>query len=287
MGNNKKENIYKTLSSYKKQLEEKGYNVIYISLYGSQNYNLDDEYSDIDARAVVLLSLKDLIKRKSISTTIDLDKGQVDIKDVASYVEQLRKGNPAYTETAQTEYYIGDKEFRKLIEPYEYNPMAAIGMMHEKRKAIEKYLPSSLDLKENEYDPKQYHHIVRLYNLLYDGVVEYNGVERDDMMILKREQYLSRDEVLSKASYLIEDVKNIYFDYQQPKENDKINEWLEKQYINTRDGLLSNPIIALEQHRTFGGDLPRNVRRALTDEQLELVEGKDVQIVTTYEIEVY
>lgn len=49
----------------------------------------------------------------------------------------------------------------------------------------------------------------------------------------------------------------------------------------------NNPIIALEQHRTFGGDLPRNVRRALTDEQLELVEGKDVQIITTYEIEIY
>ena len=282
----KKENIYKTLSSYKKQLEEKGYNVIYISLYGSQNYNLDDEYSDIDARAVVLLSLKDLIKRKPISTTIDLDKGQVDIKDVSSYVEQLRKGNPAYTETAQTEYYIGNKEFRKLIEPYEYNPMAAIGMMHEKIKAIEKYLPASLELKEDEYDPKQYHHIVRLYNLLMHDQYTY-GDDKDLMMDIKRKMNMDRETVLKKSKLLIEDVKSIYFDYEKPKENDEINEWLENQYTKKKEVSVSNPIYAIEQHRTFGGDLPRNVRRTLTDEQLEMVEGKDVQIISTYEIEIY
>ena len=33
--------IFKTLNDYKKMLENKGYNVIYIGLYGSQNYNLD------------------------------------------------------------------------------------------------------------------------------------------------------------------------------------------------------------------------------------------------------
>lgn len=63
--------------------------------------------------------------------------------------------------------------------------------------------------------------------------------------------------------------------------------WSEKQYTKKKEVSISNPIIALEQHRTFGGDLPRNVRRALTDEQLEMVEGKDVQIISTYEIEIY
>ena len=63
----------------------------------------------------------------------------------------------------------------------------------------------------------------------------------------------------------------------------QMKKWLKNQ--KRMNGV--NPIIALEQHRTFGGDLPRNVRRALTDEQLELVEGKDVQIITTYEIEIY
>ena len=42
------EQIYIRLREYKKILEEKGFNVIYIGLYGSQNYNVDDEQSDID-----------------------------------------------------------------------------------------------------------------------------------------------------------------------------------------------------------------------------------------------
>lgn len=39
----KRQDIFKTISEYKKLLEEKGYDVIYIGLYGSQNYNVDDE----------------------------------------------------------------------------------------------------------------------------------------------------------------------------------------------------------------------------------------------------
>ena len=50
----KDEEIYKQLSRYKKILEDKGYNVIYVGLYGSQNYNLDDEESDIDAKAIIV-----------------------------------------------------------------------------------------------------------------------------------------------------------------------------------------------------------------------------------------
>ena len=40
--------IYITLNKYKKELEQRGYKVIYIGLYGSQNYNCSDEFSDID-----------------------------------------------------------------------------------------------------------------------------------------------------------------------------------------------------------------------------------------------
>lgn len=57
----KKQQIFKTLGQYKKVLEDKGYQVIYIGLYGSQNYNLDDELSDIDCKAIILPSLHDMV----------------------------------------------------------------------------------------------------------------------------------------------------------------------------------------------------------------------------------
>ena len=88
----KKEYIYKELSNYKKILEEKGYKVIYIGLYGSQNYNVDDEKSDIDCKAIILPTLHDVIFRKVTSTTIECENGSIDVKDLITFYDVIRKG---------------------------------------------------------------------------------------------------------------------------------------------------------------------------------------------------
>lgn len=233
----------------------------------------------------MLLSISNLIKRKAISKTIDFEDGQVDIKDVMSYVEQLNKGNPAYVETAKTQYYIGDKEFKNLISGYDYNPKAAIGMMYEKRKAIEKYLPTSLNLSGEEHDPKQYHHIVRLRNMLMFDKVWYSGKPRKEMLKLKRDNTMTRSEALDNAEALIKEVESREFEYLENDNVDVIYKWLERQYV-VNDDLNSNMVV-LEQHRTFGNDIPRNVNKALSDKQREYLKDKDIGIFTTYEIEIY
>ena len=88
--------IFQELSNYKKILEEKGYNVIYIGLYGSQNYNLDDELSDIDVKAIILPTLHDIIFRKVTSTTIECEKGNIDVKDLLTFYDVIKKGNFSY-----------------------------------------------------------------------------------------------------------------------------------------------------------------------------------------------
>lgn len=281
----KTQNIYKTLNSYKKMLENKGYEVIYIALYGSQNYNLDDELSDIDARAVVLLNIEQLLKREVVSKTIDYENGQIDVKDVMSYIEQLNKGNPAYVETANTNYYIGNKEFRNLINGYDFNPKAAIGMMYEKRKAIEKYLPTSMNLSGDEYDPKQYHHIVRLRNMLIFNKTWYAGKPRERMLKLKRDNTMTRSEILVEADALIKGVESKEYKYSQNDNDVAIYKWLEKQYVP--QVVIEPVMVVLEQHRTFGNDIPRNVNKALSDKQREYLKDKDIGIFTTYEIEIY
>lgn len=65
-----KTDIFKELTNRKKILEERGYKVIYIELYGSQNYNLSDEQSDIDVKAIILPTLQDIIFRKVTSPTM-------------------------------------------------------------------------------------------------------------------------------------------------------------------------------------------------------------------------
>ena len=108
-----REEIFKELANRKKLLEENGYKVIYIGLYGSQNYNLDDKESDIDVKAIILPSLQDIVFRKVTSKTIECENGNIDVKDLITYYDVIKKGNFSYVEAIDTEYSIGDKYIKE------------------------------------------------------------------------------------------------------------------------------------------------------------------------------
>ena len=176
----KREKIITELMHRKEILESKGYNVIYIGLYGSQNYNLDDEESDIDVKAIILPSLHDIIFRKVTSTTIECEKGNIDVKDLLTFYNVIKKGNFSYIEAINTEYSIGDKYIKELFKRFEVNKKSVLGAMYEKRKALTHEYPSKV--KEFElwgYDPKQHHHILRLYDLL-----NYNLMHNENLSYL-------------------------------------------------------------------------------------------------------
>ena len=72
-----KSQIFKELKRRYNMLIKQGYEVAYICLQGSQNYNMDmytDKYkSDIDCIAVILPSLESIINNTSpVSTTLVL-----------------------------------------------------------------------------------------------------------------------------------------------------------------------------------------------------------------------
>lgn len=177
--------IMSKLQEYKSILEKKyGLNVAYIALYGSQNYDLDmytDEYmSDIDAKAVVLPSLDDLVyNSKPISTKYTMDCGEVDCKDIRLFTEVVSKANPAYIETLFTKYYIIDNNYldemhqilskkMELAECLKYQFVRAMyGMMCEKFVALEHPYPSQIDkIEKYGYAGKQASHMYRLFDML-------------------------------------------------------------------------------------------------------------------------
>lgn len=116
-----KTDIFKELVNRKKILEEKGYKVIYIGLYGSQNYNLSDEQSDIDVKAIILPTLQNIIFRKVTSTTIECENGNIDVKDLITFYDVIKKGNFSYVEAIDTEYSIGDKYIKELFKQFRPN----------------------------------------------------------------------------------------------------------------------------------------------------------------------
>ena len=179
----------KLLNCLEKQkivLETQGYSVAYICIYGSQNYGLDmftDEYtSDIDMKAVVVPTLDDLIRNsKPVSTTIETEWGQCDIKDIRSYFQTLLKANPAYVETLYTPYHIVDEKFKNefneifnlkdgLVKTLSGQFIRSMyGMMCEKEKALcHPYPTIAHKIEKYGYDGKQAHHILRLWVMMKD-----------------------------------------------------------------------------------------------------------------------
>lgn len=54
------------------ELKKRGYKPLYIGLYGSDNYDLNTAESDYDFKAIVAPTIKDFIRGKQVSTTIEL-----------------------------------------------------------------------------------------------------------------------------------------------------------------------------------------------------------------------
>lgn len=178
--------LLECLQKQKEILESQGYSVAYICIYGSQNYGLDinnDEYkSDIDMKAIIVPTLDDLIRNsKPISTTIETQWGQCDLKDIRSYFQTLLKANPAYIETLYTNYYLIDEKFTnefyqifklkdELIKALSAQFLRAMyGMMCEKEKALcHPYPTIAHKIEKYGYDGKQSHHILRLWIMMQD-----------------------------------------------------------------------------------------------------------------------
>lgn len=88
------------------------YNVFGVFLYGSQNYGLSTEYSDIDAVAIVFPTPENIIfKEKDSYTEVTGGNGNFHYQDVRDFFNQLRKGNPNAIEILTTDYYIINPEY--------------------------------------------------------------------------------------------------------------------------------------------------------------------------------
>lgn len=288
----KKEDIFKKLSEYKKTLEEKGYNVIYIGLYGSQNYNVDDELSDIDAKAIILPTLHDIIFRKVTSTTIECENGTIDVKDLITFYDVIRKGNFSYIESVDTEYSIGDKYIKELFKQIRPNLKSILGAMHEKRKALTHEYPSKTNEFEKwGFDPKQFHHIVRLHDLLcYHNDKSYHtyesGIPRDCMISLKRNKdNFSKEFVEEKADWYVEKCKNRIpkdYHYEPIDLSEEISKYIEDKL--KIELLKNNEVVSAREYRTFDNDIPKKDLEKFPI--LEQYKGQDISYIVYESIEI-
>lgn len=219
--------ILDTLKFYKEELEKDGYKVLYIGLYGSQNYGIDDEASDIDAKVIVLPTIDDIVFRKTVSFVRDFGElGACDVKDLITYYQVVKKGNFSFLEPFWTNYFLGEVYLRVIFKQIPVNKMSILGGMLEKRRALTHEYPSKT--KEFELygcDPKQYHHVVRLYDMAmsektYPYLV-YKGERADYMKAIKRGlNGKTLDELIEDSDKKIAEVKELYSGLERYQELD-------------------------------------------------------------------
>lgn len=103
-------------------------NPVAIFCYGSQNYSLDDELSDVDAYLIVEPSFEDIaFKRNCVNVTMPVeDIGTVTIVDFRNYISMLLHQNPNVIETLFTKNVIfldgffKNKIYDTLLYPMRY-----------------------------------------------------------------------------------------------------------------------------------------------------------------------
>jgi len=157
-------------------------NIFVTALYGSQNYGLATELSDVDTKTMILPTLHDIVKGKQMtSTDIDVDGEINTVKDVRGMFQNFMKQNINFTEVLFSEYTIVNPLYRgwwlKLVTNRELiaacNPKkmlhAAAGMAQQKYHAFAKPFEGKIAVLEKYgYDPKQLHHLLRLGKFMRD-----------------------------------------------------------------------------------------------------------------------
>lgn len=158
--------------------------VVFIGLYGAQNYKLDREDSDYDFKAVVVPSLSDLVRHtQPVSLSVPLSDGALcDVKDLRLMVKQWQKAAPNFLEILFSDcqlvtdfgkalgfdWFVKNRE--RIAHANEPSCVKAMyGMLLEKEHALFKDYPAQkAEVDKYGFSGKQLSHMFRMFELMRD-----------------------------------------------------------------------------------------------------------------------
>lgn len=171
---------------------------------GSANYGLDYEDSDTDTKCILLPNFESVVSSKDqISFTHVMDNDEhIDFKDIRIYMDLFKKQNHNFLEILFTEYYYVEeksiplwkrlKEKREEITHFDYvrSFKSFKGIASDKFHALEHPYPSKMNIINAwGYDPKQLHHLLRIYEFVTRFI---NGESYEECLHSKQAEYLIR-----------------------------------------------------------------------------------------------
>lgn len=241
--------------------ENTNYNVAFICLQGSQNYEMDTKKSNVDAKCFIVPSLEDLTcHREPVSKVYMMDdKSIIDVKDIRLLPSLLYKCNPSYLEILYTDYFLTNNDYHRVptlrlkkqlrdmrndICNRDINRFMKClkGMVKDKRKHIEKQTDTTAsDIELYGYVPKDLHHLLR-YSYMIEEVNRINKVNFESLMSL---DFLTKPKFNELKSYKTTPIHKAdalrLADMSVEKSERIINEFEEK-HISTADDEVSDKV---------------------------------------------
>jgi predicted nucleotidyltransferase len=223
-----------------------GYEIVYLGLQGSQNYNLQYDGSDIDTKAIVLPKFEDIIlnKKPTSFTHILENNAHIDVKDIRLMFECFRKQNVNFVEIIFTKYKVINPKYEVLFQPIldnkelvaHYNNFASVncmsGMAMEKYKALEHPYPATLHkIEKFGYCGKQLHHLIRLKEFITRYI---NGEKYEDCLISNQRDFLIR--VKTNEEYSLEEARII------ARETVNFMTNIKNEYMNTHKPIIDKRV---------------------------------------------
>lgn len=145
-------------------------------VFGSQNYGLDDEQSDLDSKLLVLPSFKDVASLAApLSMTHERANGDhIDVRDIRLFIDNFKNQSHNSLEALFTPYCYIDSIYQEtwnaLVKHREkiarLNPFKAVLAMEgmARRNYVLLFKPMQHDRDKFDslgYNPKQLHHILK------------------------------------------------------------------------------------------------------------------------------
>jgi predicted nucleotidyltransferase len=227
--------------------------MLFKSLVGSHNYNLNTETSDKDWKAFVYPTFEDLYKGKMFSEATITDTEDVDIHDIRKLPELFWKANINFVEilhSNEIKYFSTPRELLEIFNlkdeiskmnlPYLFN--ACVGMHLEKMKRLDKASDGTQHLLDAyNYNTKEALHAYRVLDFLErfadNGFSSFRIAmtyeERRNYMLTIKDGKYSREEFIDFAGEKLQFVLIHYKEkYMAQKPNEELKLHLEDLVMN-------------------------------------------------------
>lgn len=208
-----KKDIFKHLKVHYNYVVDKKYNILFIALQGSQNYNLDDENSNVDSIAVVLPNYDDIVLGNVIkSTTLILPNNEhIDIIDIRNIIEQWKNQNTHFLQILFTDYKILNKQYKEHIDIF-------FKMNEDIAKINNDIMSKECDLNNNDIINNMYYVLKTIINKFVKNALDIKFKKLD--LTSYKDIYVTSDTHFGHINILKYEDRNLYMNVNTIEEHD-------------------------------------------------------------------